>query len=770
MDAMTSSNIWLAGFFACGAIHYASHWWASRKEHVLLVFSLQCAAYAIFCLAFVSYLRARTLSDVQTTHDRFYTIGVLIYPLLLQLYASVGARRDRVFRVSTTVLLVFFALLNLWAPMRGTVVELKTIQLPDGAPSVIPIRTSLSAVLPLVYLAVLAVQGYGFFVARAIWKRDRPGAVLVAGSTASILAGVVLAILIDFAKVRAPYVGAWPHAILVVGITLFLSREYAARGARVAAAQRQFQAAFEHTPIGKALIALDGRFLEVNRALCRILGRSSEELSASRLGDVTHPDDGDEPQFQRLREVPAYVVEKRFVRADGEPVWALLAVSVVPDDQGRPVQIIAQLQDMTELRGHRERLEELVATRTRELEAAKNEAERANRAKSDFLAHISHEIRTPLHVLLAYAQNLDRDPALGEAQRSKVEIVNSSGKHLQALINDVLEMSQIEAGRLELVENPFDPWATLVEVQRMFADEAAAKGVELLLERSSELPGLLLGDGAKVKQILINLASNALKFTSQGSIRLEASWSEHANGSILSRIVVSDTGVGIAQQDAARIFQPFEQLEVGKQAGGTGLGLAIGQAQARRMGGDLSVQSAPGAGSAFTFSYLAKSVGTQVTSAPRTASAIVPSGATGCKVLIVDDHALSRDILSVFLSGLGFQTRTAVDGAGALSLHADWQPELVLIDLRMSGIGGLEAIRRMRAAGSSAAIGVLSASALDEDERLACAVGADFFLRKPYEYSELQDRIALVLADTIGTGAAPPSAGSRSGQELATPR
>jgi PAS domain S-box-containing protein len=767
---MTSSNIWLAGFFACGAIHYASHWWASRKERVLLVFSLQCTAYAVFCLAFVSYLGARTISDVQSTHDRFYTIGVLIYPLLLQVYAGMGARRDRVFRAIVTVVLVFFALLNLWTPMRGTVVALQTVQLPGGATSVVPIRTSLGAALPLVYLAVLAVQGYGFFVARAIWKRDRTGAVLVACATAAILIGVALAILIDFAKVRAPYVGAWPHAILVVGITLFLSREYAARGARVAAAQRQFQSAFEHTPIGKALIALDGRFLEVNRALCRILGSTSEELCARRLGDVTHPDDGDEPQFGRLREVPAYIVEKRFLPKDGEPLWALLAVSVVPDERGRPVQIIAQMQDVTELRAHRERLEELVETRTRELEAAKNEAERANRAKSDFLAHISHEIRTPLHVMLASAQNLDRDPALAEAQRSKVEIVSSSGKHLQTLINDVLEMSQIESGRLELVEQPFDPWATLLEVQRMFAVEAEAKGLELTLERSSELPGLLLADGAKVKQILINLASNALKFTRQGSIRFEASWSELANGSVLARIVVSDTGVGIAPQDAARIFQPFEQLEVGKQAGGTGLGLAIGQAQARRMGGDLRVESALGAGSAFTFSYLAQSVSGEVKSAPRSASALVPPGATGCKVLIVDDHALSRDILSVFLSGLGFQTRTAEDGAGALCLHTDWQPDLVLIDLRMSGIGGLEAIRRMRAAGSGAAIGVLSASALDEDERLACAVGADFFLRKPYEYSELQDKIALVLAGTIATGAAPRRASSRSEQELAPPR
>ena len=162
--------------------------------------------------------------------------------------------------------------------------------------------------------------------------------------------------LVDFAKVRAPYPGALPHAIFVLCVAFFLSREYSARGARVAATERQFEAAFEHGPIGKALLALDGRFLRVNRALCRVLGSTAEELGARRLRDVTHPDDlgSDEVEFQRLLDVPAYTVEKRLLRKDGEPVWALLAVSVVPDDHGRPLRVVAQMHDVTELRAHRE--------------------------------------------------------------------------------------------------------------------------------------------------------------------------------------------------------------------------------------------------------------------------------------------------------------------------------------------------------------------------------------------------------------------------------
>ena len=400
----------------------------------------------------------------------------------------------------------------------------------------------------------------------------------------------------------------------------------------------------------------------------------------------------------------------------------------------------------TRLRAHRERLEELVATRTRELSAAKDEAERANQAKSQFLAHMSHEIRNPLHIILGYAQLLERDAALGEAQQKRVGIVRSSGNHLLTLMNDVLEMAKIEAGHRELVEDRFDPWATLDEVERMFAGEAASKGIELTIECAPELPRSILGDGAKVKQILINLASNALKFTERGSIRFKASASAIADGAIVAKIVVADTGIGIAAQDTARIFQPFEQLDAGKRAGGTGLGLAISLGHARLMGGDLTVESAPGVGSTFTFTFVAKSVGAGGGARGRgSRSPVVAAGATRCKVLIVDDLAVNRDVLAELLSGPRFETRTAADGPGAISIHADWRPDLVLIDLRMPGMGGLEAIRRMRAAGSTAAIGALSASALADDERQSLAFGADFFLGKPYDDRELMDRIARVL-------------------------
>jgi CheY-like chemotaxis protein/anti-sigma regulatory factor (Ser/Thr protein kinase) len=280
----------------------------------------------------------------------------------------------------------------------------------------------------------------------------------------------------------------------------------------------------------------------------------------------------------------------------------------------------------------------------------------------------------------------------------------------------------------------------------MFAGEAGAKGIEIALEGLGDLPPAILGDVGKVKQILINLASNALKFTTQGRVRFSASATERLDGALFVEIVVADTGLGIAADDAARIFEPFEQLEAGKRAGGTGLGLAISRGHARLLGGDLTVQSTPGVGSTFTFTFAAKSAAPAASAAVRAPIPLFGAGAPRFKVLIVDDVAVNRDALAALLSGPRFETRAAGDGPGALSIHADWRPDLVLMDLRMPGMGGLEAIRRLRAAGSQAAIGALSASALADDERKALALGANFFLGKPFDDRDLMDKIARALA------------------------
>ena len=285
----------------------------------------------------------------------------------------------------------------------------------------------------------------------------------------------------------------------------------------------------------------------------------------------------------------------------------------------------------------------------------------------------------------------------------------------------------------------------------MFAGEAASKGIEVTIVCAPELPRAILGDGGKVKQVLINLAGNALKFTARGSIRFEASARAiadgvGADGPVLVKIVVVDTGIGIAAGDRARIFQPFEQLEAGKRAGGTGLGLAISLAHARLMAPIFTVESAPGIGSTFTFTFVAKRVGLAASPAAREPIVQVLAGATRFRVLIVDDVAVNREALSELLSGPRFETRTAGDGPGAISIHAAWRPDLMLINLRMP--------RDERARGHPtpegrrvpSGNGVLSASALADDERQALALGADFFLGKPFDDRELINQIVRVLA------------------------
>jgi len=566
------------------------------------------------------------------------TVAMFCHALLLQFFADLGGRRDRVFRALVTSLLLFLAVLNQYAPLRGTVLELRTMPLPWGGTGLLPIRTPPGASLALDYLLVLAIQVYGFFVARGIWKRDRAGAVLVATGAAVILAGFTLGFLVDFARVRAPYAGALPHAINVLCLAFFLSREYSARGARVAAT-------------------------------------------------------------------------------------------------------------MTELRAHRERLEEVVAMRTRELREAKDEAERASQAKSRFLAHMSHEIRSPLHVMMLNAVILESSRSLSEEELKCVGTIQRSGAHLATIINNVLEMSTIEAERLTIVEQPFDVGETLGEVAQMFAAQATSNGTELRIEPALALPRSLLGDGGKVKQIVINLVSNAIKFTQKGSIRVTATCNMVAEAAARVEIVIADTGLGIAEQDLGRMFQPFEQLDGGARAGGTGLGLAISLAYARRMGGDISVESAPGTGSTFKLTFMAKRVRPEQAPASSEPSASFASLApTRSKVLIVDDVDVIRDVVAVLLARNAFETRTAADGSAALTIHSDWRPDIVLMDLRMPGMNGIEVIRRLRAAGSTAAIGAVTAGAFGDDEREARRAGADFFMRKPFSEREILDGLARVLA------------------------
>jgi PAS domain S-box-containing protein len=390
-----------------------------------------------------------------------------------------------------------------------------------------------------------------------------------------------------------------------------------------------------------------------------------------------------------------------------------------------------------ELRKHQEYLEALVASRTTEVRAARDAAESANRAKSAFLANMSHEIRTPMNAILGYAQLLERDRDLGDSQKRKIDIIQSSGNHLLTLINNILEMSRIEAGRAPCAAEPFDLGALLHDMEGMFRELTESKGLELTFGLDQHVPRVLAGDAGKVRQVLINLLSNAVKFTATGQVAVRTSARVTAADRYAVAIAVEDTGPGIEPRNFGRIFDAFDQADATVRTG-TGLGLAISRNFARLMHGDVVVESTPGRGSVFTFSFVATAA---IDTIPGPVAHPIPTrlepNQLAPKVLIVDDVPTNRDLLVELLSRMGFSTRTAPNAEDAIVAHGEWRPDLVLMDVRMPGIGGLEGVRRLRQSGSRAAIIAVSASGLVESENAAREAGADAFVRKPYLESEL---------------------------------
>ncbi len=402
--------------------------------------------------------------------------------------------------------------------------------------------------------------------------------------------------------------------------------------------------------------------------------------------------------------------------------------------------------------------------------AARDRAESANRAKSVFLANMSHEIRTPLNAILGFAQAMSRDPGLGAAQRGNLAIIQRSGEHLLTLINGILDLAKIEAGRMALGSDPFDLHALLAELEDLFRPRARERGLALSLEVPA-LPRLLEGDGTKLRQVLINLLGNALKFTSTGSVTLRvegirpqgagartatdaaARLSDTRHRTYL-RFSVMDTGCGIDPDHLPQIFEPFSEGTTDRRGQeGTGLGLAISRQFVRLMGGEICAQSMLGQGSCFTFTLEfgqpdGLGPGTRPAGRnPRPIQGLTP-GQPVCRVLIVDDQDDNRAPLRALLEGLNpsppvLEFREAVDGDAAIGIWEDWQPHLVFMDMRMPNRSGEEATRliRSRAADRPGAVHslivALTASAFDDSRERCLACGCDAFARKPFLAEEL---------------------------------
>jgi signal transduction histidine kinase/DNA-binding response OmpR family regulator len=389
-----------------------------------------------------------------------------------------------------------------------------------------------------------------------------------------------------------------------------------------------------------------------------------------------------------------------------------------------------------------------LSTQRKALLAARAEAEAANRSKDQFLANMSHELRTPLHAILGYA-DLVRAGALPESSRQEaLSTIASSGRHLLSLINDLLDLSRIRSGHLELNPAPVQPAALFEEIAAMVRVEAHRKGLDFFLDAPAGLPEMVEADGKRLRQILLNLLGNAIKFTDSGGVTLSVRCVPAEGGKVELRVSVQDTGVGISEKDTTRIFSPFEQAEEGqKQESGVGLGLAITRELARLMGGDVEVDSQPGRGSQFRFTVKLPVVQARQDTVPANDPVVGYRGARR-SILVVDDQEENRRLLQQLLEPLGFAVMLAGGGKEAVESARANHPDLIVMDLRMPGMDGVEAARVIRSAPGLENIFVVAASASSADLERAEADPETFVtcLRKPFRTGDLLDAIQHSLA------------------------
>jgi PAS domain S-box-containing protein len=471
-----------------------------------------------------------------------------------------------------------------------------------------------------------------------------------------------------------------------------------------------------------AIIATDvtGRITVFNSGAERMLQYQSAEM-VGRLN----------PLVDQQAESPAH--ERPYVRKDGTRLTVSRSVTAIRNADGGINGYLSVATDVTERLEARE-----------SLQAAKDTAERANRAKSEFLATMSHEIRTPMNGVLGFA-NLLKDTKLDAEQRDFVRTIESSGQILLAIINDILDFSKIEAGAMTLERIPFDLAPAVDEVAVMMQGKAEEKNLELVLSLAPNVPSRVVTDPGRLKQVLINLINNAIKFTSAGSVRVEVGVDD---GERL-QFSVQDTGIGIAPAAQAALFQKFSQADASttRRYGGTGLGLAICRQLVELMGGRIGVESMPGCGSRFWFTIPLQLPGptehaAESRAAARSLAATVPAAGEPARVLIAEDNPVNQMVAMRLLKRLGCRVDVAHNGAEAVQMATRLPYSAIFMDCHMPEMDGFEAARAIRrrenALGlSSTAIIALTASVLQEDRERCLSAGMDDIIGKPVQIADL---------------------------------
>lgn len=527
-----------------------------------------------------------------------------------------------------------------------------------------------------------------------------------------------------------------------------LERDMAARRhaeAALRASEELFRKVEEYAPIGLALVSLDGYFLRVNPALCALTGYASAELRSRTIQEITHPEDraADLALVERALagEIAHFELQNRYIFKDGNIVWVQVHCSLVRDGAGeRPSYFIRQTQDITEWKNAE------VA-----IEAARGEALAAASAKARFLATMSHEIRTPMNGIIGVTELLSLSPLSAE-QNEYVRIVHDSGRSLLRVLNDILDYSKIEAGKLELECVDFDVRAQLGSIVSLLGPQFATKRVMLASEIAPDVPLALRGDPGRIRQVLMNLMGNALKFTPPGGeVRVIVARVPQAGKAVPIRFTIVDTGPGITAEGRARLFQPFSQVDESttRKHGGTGLGLSICKQLVDMMGGSIGVESPGSGGSAFWFTVPFEDVVPRQfvqSAAAGSSESVAAQTSRSERILLAEDNEVNALLAMRQFKRLGFTISVVTNGRLALDAVASEQFDVVFMDCHMPEMDGLDATRRIRTLADSSRrrvpIIALTADAQAEDKASCLAAGMDDYISKPASLADLQRAIA----------------------------
>ncbi len=577
------------------------------------------------------------------------------------------------------------------------------------------------------------------------------------------------------------------------------NEELRAAEIRLAESRDRLSDLYDFAPVGYLTLNEESTIVAANLAAAALLGVERKRALGQKFTRFIEPDTQDAFYLHQRSASPGspkQAVELLLRAADGKPMTVQMDMACVRDALTASLSWYIAINDVSK----RKRDEEAVHQALQQAELAQSAAEFANQAKSQFLANVSHEIRTPLNGILGMTELL-LDTSLDAEQRRFAHVAHHSGETLLGLLNDVLDLSKIEAGKLELETIPFDPRTIVKDVAVLFIERARAKDLELLWHIDEGVPTLAIGDPSRLRQIIANLVSNAIKFTEAGqiNIRLErhVGTHAHATGDCMIRLTVVDTGIGMSEEERARLFRPFSQADssITRRYGGTGLGLAIAKQLIEAMGGMIDVASEPGKGTSFQFSarlgICESASGTVATRAPhdftgrrtliaeaeavhaatnsvrQDVMAIWPIGPAQSKrstvpesarVLLVEDNLINQAVARAMLCKLGYEIDMALNGEEAVIASARGGYDLILMDCQMPVMDGLAATAAIRAregierAGARVPIVALTANAAAVEHDHCIAAGMDDYLAKPYTILQLQLMLQKYLSSRPATG------------------